>query len=131
MSGNPTLRAEVLWCLHTAAKHKSLNSNEGISDLFQAMFPDSEIAMTFVHGRDKTGYIVQFGLAQYFKEQMVNSIKKAGLFILLFDESLNQATKKKPDGLPCSLLGGWLCPGQISWVAVLGSQKSLGLVASH
>ncbi|XP_034095204.1 uncharacterized protein LOC117561737 [Gymnodraco acuticeps] len=76
-------------------KHQSINSNEGISDLFQAMFPDSEIAKKFACGKDKTGYIVRFGLAPYFKEQLVNSINKAGPFVLMFDESLNQATKKK------------------------------------
>ncbi|KAK1902444.1 maturase K [Dissostichus eleginoides] len=59
------------------------------------MFPDSEIAKKFACGKDKTGYIVRFGLARYFKEQLVNSINKAGPFVLMFDESLNQATKKK------------------------------------
>ncbi|KAK1886444.1 Zinc finger MYM-type protein 1 [Dissostichus eleginoides] len=59
------------------------------------MFPDSEIAKKFACGKDKTGYIVRFGLAPYFKEQLVNSINKAGPFVLMFDESLNQATKKK------------------------------------
>ncbi|KAI4804159.1 hypothetical protein KUCAC02_025796 [Chaenocephalus aceratus] len=59
------------------------------------MFPDSEIAKTFTCGKDKTGYIVRFGLAPYFKEQLVNSINEAGPFVLMFDESLNQATKKK------------------------------------
>ncbi|KAI4796404.1 hypothetical protein KUCAC02_027784 [Chaenocephalus aceratus] len=59
------------------------------------MFPDSEIAKKFACGKDKTGYTVRFGLAPYFKEQLVNSINKAGPFVLMFDESLNQATKKK------------------------------------
>ncbi|KAI4803092.1 hypothetical protein KUCAC02_006649 [Chaenocephalus aceratus] len=36
LAATPTLRAEVLWCLNTVMKHQSLNSNEGISDLFQA-----------------------------------------------------------------------------------------------
>ncbi|KAJ4945774.1 hypothetical protein JOQ06_023452 [Pogonophryne albipinna] len=58
------------------------------------MFPDSEIAKKFACGKDKTGYIVRFGLAPYFKEQLVNSINP-GPFVLMFDESLNQATKKK------------------------------------
>ncbi|KAI4800043.1 hypothetical protein KUCAC02_016580 [Chaenocephalus aceratus] len=57
------------------------------------MFPYSEIAKKFACGKDKTGYIVRFGLAPYFKEQLVNSINKAGPFVLMF--GLNQATKKK------------------------------------
>ncbi|KAI4798871.1 hypothetical protein KUCAC02_020441 [Chaenocephalus aceratus] len=68
------------------------------------MFPHSEIAKKFACGKDNTGYIVRFGLAPYFKEQPVNSINKAGRFVLMFDESLNQATKET-DGRPHSLSG--------------------------
>ena len=32
LGGTATLRAEVLWCLHTAEKHHSLNSNENLCD---------------------------------------------------------------------------------------------------
>ncbi|KAJ8364756.1 hypothetical protein SKAU_G00135870 [Synaphobranchus kaupii] len=95
LGGTPTLRAEVIWCLDTAVKHHSLNSNENISDVFKAMFPDSDIAKTFACGKDKTGYIIRFGLAPYFKQQLVDTINKAGQFVLMFDESLNQLTKKK------------------------------------
>lgn len=60
---NATLKAEVLWCLNTAIQHYSYASNEGVSDLFQAMFPDSEIVKSFTCGKDKTSYILKFGLA--------------------------------------------------------------------
>lgn len=40
----PTLKAEVLWTFHTVSKHQSYTGNEKIDELFQAMFPDSEIA---------------------------------------------------------------------------------------
>ncbi len=46
-SSTPTLKAEVLWTLHTISKHHSYNGNEGISELFKCMFPDSDIANTF------------------------------------------------------------------------------------
>merc|ERR1712208_72596 len=39
----PTMKAEVLWILHTLAKHHSYNGNDGISELFKSMFPDSDI----------------------------------------------------------------------------------------
>ncbi|XP_065125255.2 uncharacterized protein [Paramisgurnus dabryanus] len=95
MGSTSTMRAEVIWCLNTAANHHSLNSNEGISDIFKSMFPDSDIAKTFTCGKDKTGYIMRFGLAPFFKQQLVDTINKAGSFVLMFDESLNQSTKKK------------------------------------
>ncbi|XP_013861075.1 uncharacterized protein LOC106515698, partial [Austrofundulus limnaeus] len=59
------------------------------------MFPDSDIARTFTCGKDKTGYILRFGLAHFFKQQLVDIVNTAGPFVLMFDESLNQSTKKK------------------------------------
>ncbi|XP_059415170.1 uncharacterized protein LOC132149789 [Carassius carassius] len=92
---NATLQAEVLWCLNTAVHHHSYASNEGVSELFQAMFPDSEIVKSFSCGKDKTSYILKFGLAPYFKNQLITAVNNAGPFVLMFDESLNHSTKNK------------------------------------
>ena len=48
------------------------------------MFPDSDIAKSFTSGKDKTGYIIRFGLASFFKKQLVDGINKAGPFVLMF-----------------------------------------------
>lgn len=90
----PTLKAEVLWTLHTIAKHQSYNGNEGISELFKCMFPDSNIANTFTCGADKTAYIAKFGLAVHIKDDMVSKVNKSP-FLLMFDESLNETMKTK------------------------------------
>lgn len=90
----PTLKAEVLWTLHTIAKHHSYNGNEGVSALFKYMFPDSDIANSFSCGADKTAYIAKFGLAVYIKEELVSKVNKSP-FELMFDESLNETTKNK------------------------------------
>lgn len=90
----PTLKAEVLWTLHTISKHHSYNGNEGVSALFKCMFPDSDIANSFSCGADKTAYIAKFGLAVYIKEELVSKVNKSP-FVLMFDESLNQTTKNK------------------------------------
>lgn len=52
------------------------------------MFPDSDIAKTRTCVKNKTGYIIRFGLAPYFM-QLIDAINKAGPFAFLFDESLN------------------------------------------
>lgn len=90
----PTLKAEVLWSLNTVTKHQSFKSNEGVGDLFRAMFPDSDIAHSFACGSDKTAYISKFGVAPYISEQLVADANK-DVFVLMFDESLNQTTKTK------------------------------------
>ncbi|KAL7393201.1 hypothetical protein ABVT39_007828 [Epinephelus coioides] len=90
----PMLKAEVLWTLHTIAKHQSYNGNEGISELFKCMFPNSDISSTFTCGADKMAYIAKFGLAIHIKDELVSKVNKS-LFVLMFDESLNEITKTK------------------------------------
>ena len=68
----PTMKAEVLWTLHTIAKHHSYNGNENILELFKCMFPDSDIAATITCGPDKTAYIAKFDLAVYIKEELLS-----------------------------------------------------------
>lgn len=92
--GTETLKLEVLWILNTVVKHLSFNANEGIGNLFRLMFPDSQIASTFSSGKDKTAYIARFGLAPFIRSELIANVNKSN-FVLMFDESLNQATKKK------------------------------------
>lgn len=89
------LRAEVMWCLNTVANHHSFNSNDGIGELFAAMFSDSDIAKSFACGKDKTSYMIRFGIAPHFKKLLIKSVNDSGPFVLMFDESLNQLAKKK------------------------------------
>ncbi len=89
----PTLRAEVLWVFHTVTRHQSYNANEEIGELFQTMFPDSEIAKSFRCGKDKTAYIARFGLADFIKRDLISKV--TGPFVLMFEESLNRTSKKK------------------------------------
>ncbi|KAL7868767.1 hypothetical protein SRHO_G00101510 [Serrasalmus rhombeus] len=58
------------------------------------MFPDSDIAKSLALDKDKTAYFIKFGIAPCFKKQLVKTINKAGPFVLMFDESLNQSSKK-------------------------------------
>lgn len=88
-----TLKAEVLWVLNTVTKHQSYRGNEDIYELFQTMFPDSNIAKTFTCGKDKTSYIARFGLAEYIEEDLVSKV--TGPYVLMFDESLDHTSKKK------------------------------------
>ena len=90
----PTLKAQTMWVLQTVAKHNSYNSNEGISDVFRAMFPDSDIASKFSCRYNKTAYIAKFGLAVFIKAELIAKANKSA-FVLMFDESLNESTKTK------------------------------------
>ncbi|XP_040917268.1 uncharacterized protein LOC121197645 [Toxotes jaculatrix] len=57
------------------------------------MFPDSDIARNFQCGKDKIAYIIKWGIAEFVKKELISKV--TGPFILMFDESLNRASKKK------------------------------------
>lgn len=65
---NETLTAEILWALKVMKAHYSFKLCEDASQLFQAMFPDSQIARMFSCGENKCAYLCTFGLAPYFKK---------------------------------------------------------------
>jgi hypothetical protein len=64
-------------------------------NLFFCVFPDSQIAKEFTCGENKCPYLCRFGLALYFHEKLLNEIKAANEFVILFDESMNFSCQQK------------------------------------
>lgn len=91
---NDTLKAEVLWTLHTVTCHQSYSGNDGIGSLFAVMFHDSDIAKSFKCGQDKTAYLAKFGLAPFVKKRLMSHVADED-YVIMFDESLNETTKSK------------------------------------
>ena len=95
------LQAWVLWCMQKIQNHQSSNSAGGMGELFRKMFPDSEIASRFGElGPTKVGYIVTYGLAPYFRSEIMRDLKPPGPrlppnFTSCFDESHNKVTMSK------------------------------------
>ena len=89
------LRAEILWCLNTVTKHHSFKSSERSADLFQAMFPDSGIAAKFACGERKCNYLATYGIAPYLQRGLLQSIRDAKDYVVMFDESLNPVLQTK------------------------------------
>lgn len=56
-------KCEILWCLHTVITHKSLRMSEKDVELFELIFPDSEIAKKIRLKRTKIGYSLMYGIA--------------------------------------------------------------------
>ena len=67
----------------------SYNSAPDIVDVLRAMFPDSAIAQKMNCGPTKLSYLICFGIAPYFKQQLLNELKEAQCYVISFDESLN------------------------------------------
>lgn len=86
--------AEILWCIQSVVTHKSLRAAGRDVQLFQKMFPDSEIATKLQLQRDKVGYCITFGLAPYFRDEISRRLEDQ-LVVIGFDESLNKITQKQ------------------------------------
>ena len=57
------------------------------------MFPDSKIAKDVRLGADNVKYVIDFGIAPIFKNDLTESIKKSEFYVVSFDESLNDNTQ--------------------------------------
>ena len=89
-----SLNAEILWCLNMVNQHLSYNLCSHISELFSAMFCDSEVAQTFSMGKTKSRYMIICGLAPYFKKELLKKINSSLFYSLSFNESFNSELQK-------------------------------------
>ena len=90
-----TIQAEVLWTLKVASSHFSLRSCMGLNELFRSMFKDSEVAKSFQLSKTKCSYILNYGLAPYFKDILLKEIKESDCFGVSFDESMNKVLQEE------------------------------------
>lgn len=90
-----TLNAEILWTLKVVMSHFSLRSCLGLNELFSTMFPDSNIAKSFQLSKTKCGYLINYGLAPYYKNELVQAIKASPFVVLSFDESMNNVLQEE------------------------------------
>ncbi|XP_062541413.1 uncharacterized protein LOC134209440 [Armigeres subalbatus] len=92
---NGVTEAEIRWCIQTVMNHKSLRAAEKDVAVLKRMFNDSEIASKLQLKKDKIAYMIMYGIAPYFKVELVDQINECDFFVAGFDESLNKVTKKQ------------------------------------
>ena len=81
---------EVLhWVIKVIPGHYSFSSCRVISSLFSKMFPDSQIAQSFLCVATKCAYLACFGIYPYFHELLIEKICAVKYYTLLLHESLN------------------------------------------
>ena len=96
VTNDDVLSAEIIWAIKTVVSHYSCSSSSNTNTLFQKMFPDSMIAKKFSCGETKCSYLIQFGLAPYFKTDLANKVQKPKtIFVVSFDESLNKVLQEE------------------------------------
>lgn len=88
------LESEILWALHSVETHMSDNSVNKTTPILKKMFPDSKIADKMRLGSNKLKYLITFGLAPYFREELEAQVLKCNYFVACFDESLNRISQR-------------------------------------
>ena len=96
--------AEILWVVGVISNNYSQNSWRNKSELFAGMFKDTNIAQSFSCGSTKCGYIVNFGLAPFFKSPLAEALNDASHYACGFGE-LQLCYQEKTDGHTCMILG--------------------------
>lgn len=86
-------RAELIWALKTVSSNYSAASCDGISDIFNSMFPGAMPA-GFSLGRTKLSYLITDALGPYFHEEMLKDAQES-YFSLEFDETTNVENQKE------------------------------------
>ncbi|XP_070390112.1 uncharacterized protein [Dermacentor albipictus] len=89
------IEAEILWTMKVVSSHYSYSSSGSISQLFQKMFPDSEVARSFTCSEKKCAYVACHGLRPFFTSQVQQMMEKSDNLVVLFDETLNEYLQRK------------------------------------
>ena len=87
-------KSEIYWCLNTIMNHYSANSSDKSISVIKLMFPNCDEAQKIQLGRTKIGYYTTFGLAPYFKKEILEEANCRKRVAAGFDESFNKVSKK-------------------------------------
>ena len=90
-------KTEVLQSLKHFSSNHSFASAIDDSEQFKLMFPGFKIARSYKQGESKLRYSIQYGIAPYIKEQLLQDLRSSR-FSFPFDESTTYEIKKQYDG---------------------------------
>ena len=75
------MKAEIIWILKSICNGYSNRSCEQLNSTLKAMFPDSKIAEAFLMGRTKSMYLINHGLAPFFKSLLLSELNKSDILL--------------------------------------------------
>ena len=92
-AGTDSVKAEIIWTLKSVMSGYSIRSNDNLSETFSTMFPEFKSVKPFNVARTKSMYVINHGLAPYFKSLLKADIDKSDMLSFSFDESWNEVTQ--------------------------------------
>ena len=76
--------AEILWCMKVVKSHYSYNSCSDFTKILTKMCPDSDIATKISLGKTKCQYMILYGLAPYYKNELIKRINDSLLLCIIW-----------------------------------------------
>ena len=89
------LNAEIIEAIHSVDSNQSFSASNGSGKHYKKMFP-CEVTANFSLQETKMKYTIQFGIAPYVKDQLVQDISNKP-FVFKFDETTTSQVKKQYD----------------------------------
>ena len=83
-----------MWALEILMLNYLYRPCVGKYQLFTSMLLDSSIAQKFQLGKTKANYVICYGLAPFFKLNLLEIVKKTPYIVISFDESYNNVIKR-------------------------------------
>ena len=77
MEKSSATKGEINWILKSVMSGYSGHSNEDMNESLAAVFPEFEATKSFQISRSKPMYVVNHGLASYFKSFLKTNLHKA------------------------------------------------------
>ena len=90
-----SIQAEIRWVLKVVYSQFTFWSCLGLSELFQSMFGDNGAIKHFSLCKTKCSYLINIGLAPYFKDKLLLVIKAFYYQSVLFDETMNSVLQEE------------------------------------
>ena len=87
--------AEIRWVLKVVTAQFTFHSCLDVKHLFISMFGEQQVLSKFSLSKAKYTYIINYGIAPYFKESLTHCIKESLSYSTLFDESLNSKMQEQ------------------------------------
>ena len=94
LASSEIAKTEIRWVLDSVLEGNLNNQNANISTIFEVMFPECRTAKLFSLAADKLRYSCNYGLTLYFHQILTEKSQKSEIYIILFDESLNDSNQK-------------------------------------
>ena len=89
-------KAEIIQCIDIIDSNYAFRAADADNNKYRKMFPDSVTSNSYQQNADEVKHNIQFGIAPYFKDIMLNELKELP-FSFCFDEATTSQIKKQYD----------------------------------